>query len=274
MRSLQSLRSIEFTNMRSRSLPFGVRATIAGVWLMFVFGSALSLTAVAGETSLHQPFDQVLREHVKNGYVDYPAIARDPRFGAYLSVLRETNPATLGSREERLAFWINAYNALAIKGILDGKSPNGFFNRIGFFKTIDYEVGGRVINLYDLEREVIIPMGEPRIHFAIVCASHSCPALRSEAYAAEHLAEQLEENTRRFINDSTRNRFDRSQKVAYLSKIFDWYLEDFERQSGTVLEYVAQYVADPELARELHSGGYDVDYLDYNWTLNGIQPQG
>jgi hypothetical protein len=83
----------------------------------------------------------------------------------------------------------------------------------------------------------------------------------------------LEENTRQFINESTRNRFDRNEKVAYLSKIFDWYPEDFEQHSGTVLEYVAQYVADPELARELQNGGYNVDYLDYNWTLNGIQPQ-
>ena len=179
----------------------------------------------------------------------------------------------LASSEEQLAFWINTYNALAIKGIIDGGSPSSFFGRIGYFKTTTYEAGGKTISLYDLERDVIIPLGEPRIHFAIVCASFSCPMLRSEAYTAEHLDEQLELNARRFINDPTRNRFDRGSKVAHLSKIFDWFPEDFEKHSGTVLGYVANYVDDPELAKELRDGGYKIKYLKYDWSLNGVAPE-
>ncbi len=134
-------------------------------------------------------------------------------------------------------------------------------------------MGGERIDLYDLEREIILPLGEPRIHFAIVCASFSRPPLRPEAYPAERLPAQLEANTRRFINDPTRNRFDRNEKIAYLSKIFDWFPEDFERQAGSVLGFVAGYVNDPELAAALASGEYRIEYLKYDWSLNGTPPK-
>jgi len=102
-------------------------------------------------------------------------------------------------------------------------------------------VGGEALNLNNLEKNILIPdFREPRIHFAIVCASQSCPKLRSWAYTAEQLEEQLNDSARRFINDPTRNRFDQEQKVAYLSKIFDWFTEDFVARSGSLTNYVSQ----------------------------------
>lgn len=222
--------------------------------------------------SIHRPFDLVLQDHVIDGHVNYPDIAQDNRFAQYITWLTSA-PAGETSHEEALAYWINAYNALAIKGIIDGKSPSSFFGRIGYFKTTKYQAGGRQINLYDLERKILMTLAEPRIHFAIVCASASCPRLRSEAYTADRLEQQLEEAAKRFINDPARNRFDPARKIASLSRIFDWFEADFEEHSGSVQRYVARYVNDPELARELANDSYIIEYLKYDWSLNGASPK-
>ena len=245
------------------------RPLIAGLlWLV-----VLPLqSAIAQQPSPHQLFDAVLMDAVQDGGVNYPAIASNPDFAVYIDYLATADRKALNTSEDELAFWINAYNALAIQGILDGKSPSTFFGRIGFFKNAEFTVGGEQMNLYDLERDIIIPLGEPRIHFAIVCASHSCPKLRSEAYTADRLDEQLEANTRHFINDSARNRFDPEQKVAELSKIFDWFSEDFIKPAGSVLNYVANYVDDPKLAADLRAGDYKLKFMKYNWSLNGTPP--
>ena len=219
----------------------------------------------------HAAFDEVLRAHVADGVVRYPAIAVEPQFAVYIRTLDRVDPDTLLARQERLAFWINAYNAFAIKGILDGYSPLTKFGQYRYFIAKGHRVGGAVINLYDLERKLLIPdFLEPRIHFAIVCASKSCPKLQPWAYAADKLDEQLERSAREYINDPTRNRFDRERKVAYLSMIFKWFEDDFTAHSGSLLGYVKRYVADPQLARELESAPYRVEFLEYDWSLNGI----
>lgn len=222
----------------------------------------------------HQALDETLRVHVVDGVVNYPVIAVDSKFQIYLRQLDRIDPNSLPARQDRLAFWINAYNAFAIKGILDGYSPMTLFGRYRYFIARDYQVGGKEINLYDLERRLLIPdFREPRIHFAIVCASSSCPKLQSLAYSADNLDEQLEQSARIFINDSTRNRFDRQGKIAHLSMIFQWFREDFEAHSGSLLNYVKRYVTDPDLARELEAIPYRVEFLEYDWRLNGPPPR-
>jgi len=236
-------------------------------------GFALCLicfSAGAAAQSAAERFDRALHRHVQDGAVDYPALAGDADFGAYLASLPP--PAALGSRAEKLVYYMNAYNALAIQGILDGLSPASFLGRVRFFKLKDWKLDGREINLYDLERELIIPLGEPRIHFSIVCASHSCPKLRSEAYTPEQLEAQLEENARAFINDPARNRFERGPRVAHLSEIFKWYEEDFSKAAGSVQKYLAKYVRDPEAARDLAAERYAIEWIDYDWSLNGVSP--
>lgn len=233
----------------------------------------LLVVPVAGSTemSMHQRFDQVLRSSVVDGKVDYTSILNDPNFTQYLKDL-EAKPA-FQSQADALAYWMNAYNALAIKGILDGRSPRTLFGKFGYFKQAKYQVGGKNINLYDLERKVLIPMGEPRIHFAINCASQSCPKLLSMAYTADMLEQQLDANTRAFINDPTRNQFDRDNKIAYISKIFDWFKEDFSQHAGSVQKYLARYVEDPAIAQDLANERYKIKYLKYDWRLNGIAPK-
>lgn len=240
-------------------------ANVIALASLLLVGSVQAL-----DTANHDLFDQVLQGHVDDGKVTYPAIKDDKRFHDYLTYLAETNPETFASVNEKLAFWINAYNALAIKGIIDGLSPSGFFSRITYFRSTDYKLAGRDINLYDLEHDIIIPFGDPRAHFAIVCASASCPNLVSEAYVAKKLEQQMEDNTRRFINNEFKNQFDTEKKVARVSKIFEWFTEDFENHSGSVQKFLAAYVEDSTLAKLLAEDTLRLQYLNYDWSLNGI----
>jgi len=214
-------------------------------------------------------FDALLREHVVDGHVEYAAFAAAPELSLYLSEVREARLAEGTPEPERLAFLLNAYNALAIRGILDGGSPATLLGRYGFFMRTRHSVAGEAITLWDLEHERIRPLGEPRIHFALVCASASCPKLASEAFDPARLEEQLERETLRFVNDAQRNRFDAERRVASLSAIFDWYAEDFEASDGSVERFVARYVDDPEVAQGLAAGEWVVESLGYDWSLNG-----
>ena len=210
--------------------------------------------------------------HVQDGMVNYPGLSGDKDFMTYLEDIGRFDPSRLDGQAERLAFWINAYNALAIKGILDGLSPKGWIGKYRYFVATDYQLGNKKTNLYDLEHQIILPYGDPRVHFALVCASASCPKLRSEAYTAQKLEAQLEEQARIFVNDESRNRFDTQARTAYLSQIFDWFSDDFEGAGGTVLNYIAGYTADPRLQLDLRSGSYEIEYLEYDWSLNGPAP--
>jgi len=222
----------------------------------------------------HQAWDRIVQAHVRDGQVDYSAIQTDSRLDGYLRELTRIDPAKLPTKQHQLAFWINAYNAFAVKGILDHYSPMTLWGRYRYFIGRDYQVGGATINLYDLERQVLIEQfHEPLMHFAIVCASTSCPKLQSWAYQPDQLDHQLNHAARGFINDPTRNRFDRKQKVASLSMIFQWFENDFSEAAGSVSAYIARYVDDPELAKELAQPGYRIEFLEYDWSLNGVPPK-
>ena len=246
--------------------------TFARVIFLLMISSAVFAQPSKGTDSLHDGFSALLNEHVSDGVVNYSGFKNNTQFKDYLELLKTTNPDSFQTREQKLAFWINAYNALAIKGILDGLSPGSFFGRISYFKTTDYEVGGRKINLYDLERDIIIPFEEPRIHFAIICASVSCPKLRSEAYRASTLENQLQDNALDFINDDSKNNFDAAKKRANISKIFDWFEKDFKAHSGSVQTYLSQFVSHDEIREGLKNKQYKVKHLKYDWNLNGSPP--
>jgi Protein of unknown function, DUF547 len=229
---------------------------------------------IASHHVSHLAWDRIVQGHVRDGQVDYPAIQAGGQLDGYLGQLNRIDPTALPSRQDQLAFWINAYNAFAVKGILDHLSPVTIWGRYRYFIGRDYRVGGRVINLYDLERQVLIEQfHEPRMHFAIVCASASCPNLQPWAYRPDQLDRQLDQVAKEFINDPTRNRFDRPGKVAHLSMIFQWFKEDFAGDAGSVLAYVARHIDDPELANALAQPGYRIEYLEYDWSLNGLPPK-
>ena len=237
---------------------------LVGLALLAVLGSALA------QGIDHAPFDALLKANVKNGVVNYPGFQNNAAFRKYVDDLGR--PATLPTKQDQLAYYINAYNALAIQGILEGLSPSSVLGRARYFKIHDWALNGQQISLYDLEHKILRPLNEPRIHFAIICASRSCPFLRSEAYSAARLDAQLDDQARQFVNDPFRNRFDKATKTAHLSEIFKWFEEDFQG-AGSVQKYIARYIADPEVARDLAEDAYKIQYVDYDWNLNGNPPR-
>lgn len=214
--------------------------------------------------------DAVLLRNVRNGFVDYDGIRADPAFGRFVAGLATTEESELDKPGARLAFLINAYNALAIRGILDGYSPGSWFGRHTYFKRREYGLLGGTTTLDRLEHDRILPLGEPRVHFAIVCASISCPRLANQSYTASTLDAQLEAAARAFANDGTRNRYDLKRRIAFLSSIFDWYEADFVRAAGSTQKYLARYVNDPAAAALLSRDGFQVRFVDYDWELNGV----
>ncbi len=205
-----------------------------------------------------------------DGRVDYDRMKSDPRLAAYVTALSSFDPETLPTRAAKLAFWINAYNALAVHGVVSRwpglKSVSDAGPDFGFFKEKVYTVGGRRLSLDEIEHEIIRKQfGEPRIHAALNCASVSCPPLRAEAFVAERLEAQLDAQFRAFARDPVRNRIDPVTGAVALSSIFDWFKADF----GGVARYLAPYLDAPQAAAlsAAETAGR-VTFLPYDWALN------
>ena len=220
----------------------------------------------------HELFDQVLQEHVdENGQVNYTKLKANPKkLEAYLDLLAFAKPDDL-SYNERLTFWINAYNALVIKGVINHYPTTSvrkikFFN--GFFSRLKFQVAGKMYSLNQIEHDTIrAEFVEPRVHFVLVCASHSCPPLWNRAYSAETLEERLETATFNFIQNPEQVRIDRPKRHVYVSKIFKWYDDDFKEGYDGVTDFLADYLP-PEDAEFLESTDVKLRYLDYDWSLN------
>ena len=213
--------------------------------------------------------DDVLAGNVRNGFVDYDGIKMDNRFETFVEQLDSATDADVSTSDSFLAFYINAYNALAIAGILDGHSPDSSWGRRKFFRKVEFDVMGQDMTLDTIEHGRLRPHGDPRIHFAIVCASISCPRLLNRAYLPETIDLQLHDVAKRFVNDPTRNRFDKARKIAFVSQIFDWFSEDFELAAGSVQKYIARFVDDAEAEDLLRDEQLALRYEEYDWSLNG-----
>jgi len=203
--------------------------------------------------------------------VDYAALRTSEEWGALVRSLQESDPRRLSSREEKLAFWINAYNILAID-LVRRHYPIDSIRSIGgplspVWKKTAGEIAGRPYTLHEIEHEILRPMGEPRIHAAIVCASLSCPPLRREPYRAANLEAQLDDNVHRWLADPRKGaRIDRSARTLYLSPILDWFADDF---GDGVLPFVATHLPVEEAGWIQAQGrALRVRYFDYDWSLN------
>jgi Protein of unknown function, DUF547 len=213
------------------------------------------------------PFDAVLKERARNGGFDYAgATGQDrKRLAAYLSNLADARPAAM-TADEKKAFYINAYNAIAIQALLD--HPGRKITDIsGVFNRMKHAVGGEMLTLDDIENR-LRDMKDARIHFAIVCASRSCPPLAPRAYTASDLDQALDRQGRAFVNDPSRNVVDRVRGRVALSKIFRWDRKEFERDGGTLLKFVSRYAADAATASYLATYGKEPEFLDYDWSPN------
>ena len=180
-------------------------------------------------------FSTLLLQHVNDaGRVAYRRLGEDPStLNSYLAALETDDPSAL-SEHEQVAFWINAYNARVLRGVLDGHRAEGYLGRKRFFTWYTFRLAKQDFTLDRIEHEILRKrFNEPRIHFALVCASTSCPKLRREAYVGARLDAQLEEQTKAFLTDSSRNRIGDIRTIE-ISRIFDWFQEDFVRAAGSV----------------------------------------
>jgi hypothetical protein len=213
----------------------------------------------------HQLWDQILIKHVSDaGKVDYEGLKKDRKnlFG-YIKLLQITyekvNSVTNRSDKELLAFWINAYNALTIDLIIRNYPLKSIKHIKDPWDQRLWKFGEKWLNLNDIEHEILRKMNEPRIHFAIVCASESCPKLQNNAFTAENLDAQLTDATNEFLADTSKNEI--SQSEIRLSKIFKWFKKDFE-QNGSLIDFLNQY-SDITISNTANRS-----YKDYNWDLN------
>jgi len=245
---------------------------------------------IAGQTLPdHSAFDRVLEQFVRDELVDYAALAQSRTdLDLYLEQLGRTSPSALrvGSRDARLAFWINAYNACALRLALDHYPIEkrggvaGLANRIvgvpansirQIPNTWDREfcyVAQEDRSLDGIEHGIIRPLGDPRIHFAVNCASRSCPVLAESAYKADAVSLQLDSAVVRFVNSSSHYRLeDGEQPILRVNKILDWYQDDFGGTEG-VIEFLRRYVSERDAALLADPSRVRVEYFEYDWTLN------
>ena len=191
----------------------------------------------------HKPLQGLLSSFVKRGRVDYAGIRKDAAARARLDrYVAAVGAARLNGkkRNTQLAFYLNAYNAIVIKSVVDRWPVTSVMKVKGFFKRFKHRVAGQSVSLDQLENRVIRPrFKEPRIHFALVCAARSCPPLSSSAFRAATLERALERLTRAFINGSHGVRV-RGDK-AWVSKLFTWYEGDFKAAAGSAGKYLAKY---------------------------------
>jgi len=249
-------------------------------------------TAVLAFDHDHAQWTALLERHVvvspdgNASSVRYAGMQRDhSQLKAYLDALSAVDEAAYRSwsRERQLAFLINAYNAFTVDLVLTRyprlesiKEIGGLFRSP--WKRKFFTLLGEPRSLDDVEHGMIRAPGvfdEPRIHVAVVCASIGCPMLPPEAFTAEGIEAQLEDSMRRFLSDRTRNRFDPDTGQLAVSRIFDWYADDFEQGHqgfdslrSTFARYANQLATTPESAARIRVGDYRLGFLDYDWTLN------
>lgn len=260
------------------------------VLILFVLG--LAAGAAADPTSVeplsssddgaHTEFTVLLADYVSDGHVNYEELCKDDRLEAYIARLAATDPSTITDDKTRLAFWTNAYNAYTLKIICDnypvksirdlhfGGMIIGTITKRNAWDRKFVIIAGKEYSLNHIEHDIIRPeFKDARAHFALVCAARSCPPLRPEAFEGATLDAQLDDQGRIFLGEKDKNHFDGERKIAYLSKIMDWYGGDFgsndEERLLYLLPFLPQDTADDIRA---NPGAWDIKHTEYDWSLN------
>lgn len=265
-------------------------ALAALVSLLASAGSALAADVLVGvaapaaeRVSLdaidHAAWDALLKRHVNDrGLVDYRAWKASgestAQLDAYLAALSTADLDAVAAPEAKLAYWINAYNAVTVKGILREYPTSSIKNHTAvvwgynIWKNLKLRVDGEAYSLDQMEHEILRKLSEPRIHFAIVCASIGCPRLLNEAYVADRLDAQLDTNSRDFFAQSQNFQADPADQTVRLSSILKWFDEDFGASQRAVLRRISPWLPTEEARRLASTDGVRVRYLAYDWNLN------
>lgn len=222
---------------------------------------AFSVSADPGDQAL-ELWDQLLKKHVDaQGNVDYAGFKADPQFGTCLAAFSDQHPDAAWAKSEKMAFWINVYNAFTVKLIVDNYPLKSINDIDQPWDKKFIKLKGKTYSLNQIEHEILRPQfKDPRVHFAVNCASYSCPKLANKAFRPETLDATLTSLTKGFLQDTKRNKL--SMSSPEVSQIFDWFKEDFDTAGG-VVTFINKY-SSANLAQ-----GTTLGYMTYNWQLNG-----
>ena len=225
------------------------------------------------EQIANRTFNEVLNSYVNNaGRVDYNSIRENPfalqPFLDFVALVSpQSNPELFPTIDEKKAFWINTYNGLMIQTVIENPEISSVKEigwGYGVFWRKKFKVGGELLTLNHIEHKILRRQyQDPRIHFAINCASNSCPPIGHRIVTGVNLDQQLNEKTRDFINNPANVKVDHKKKTIVLSKIFKWYRKDFESGGTTLLEFLNQYREET-----INSSNYKIKFQDYDWGLN------
>ncbi len=249
-----------------------IRSGILVVWCLVVAAGTVSAF-----DHTHAAFAEVLDAYVQDGLVDYRGLQEQPEtLRRYLRDVAMVSPEAFRSWDEnrQIAFLVNLYNAQTLDLIIR-HYPLPTIRDIGSIFTGPW--GQRVVNLFGrittldtLEHKILrVNYQRPGIHFALVCAAMGCPPLRGEPYVGDRLDEQFRDQGKQFLAESSKNRLDAENGILYLSPIFKWFREDFEKQSGSVLAFIGEYLP-MEQRKMLETESFRIRYTDYDWSLNDI----
>ena len=252
-------------------------------------GGETQQTQIATTTSAkpfnYKNYNLILKEYVNSqGLVDYKKLKENrQQLDEFNSTIGAVSPSTYNSwtDSEKIAFLINAYNSITLESIIDNYPTKSIRNIIGVWKIRKFDVAGEKMTLDHIEHQILRKeFNQPGIHVALVCAAISCPPLRQEAYTGKQLEKQLDDQAKKFLGNSQGFRVDSQNNAIYLSSIFKWFGEDFEKNYGqtenieglnktetAIVNYASQYV-NSQAQKFLEKGGYKVKYSNYDWSLN------
>ncbi|WP_405377822.1 DUF547 domain-containing protein [Nonlabens sp. Asnod3-A02] len=209
----------------------------------------------------HSSFDQLLKKYVTDdGHVDYAGLKKErKKLSSYIVLIKNNAPEDSWTKNDLLAYYMNAYNAMTIDLILRNYPTESIKDIKNPWEQRFWQIGDKWINLEEIEHQILRKMDDPRIHFGINCASFSCPPLMNEAFVADKVDSQLHQLAVQFVNDSKRNSITADR--VEISNIFKWFKKDFT-QEGDIVDFLNKY------SKVKINADARVRYMDYNWNLN------
>ena len=225
--------------------------------------------APASGADAEKAWARVLSKYVdENGRIDFAGIANDradlDAYVAWIGRVSPANtPAAFPTREAKLAYYLNAYNALALYNVIESGMPKDLNAvKVRFFYRNKLALGGEKMSLYDLENKIVRPMGDPRVHFALNCMVRGCPRLPREPFRADQLDMELEATAQYFLNEERNVKVEADKETVRFSQILQFYTEDFVKKAPSLPAYANKY-RDAKIPES-----YKVDFIPYDWTLN------